>query len=174
GRRWKRRERRLRLPQSGGAPRGEGVPGVVASWILPFRSRLFLASRAEEARPLSDDDISYRSPAAIAGFSFASVDLQSIGEGARAAFGIAVIAEGGAASVDRIVKHDAREVGDSSDLVGLDPAGASSRPDARMEEDFGCVDIADAGHDFLIHQEILDGHPASPRPAREVFGVELG
>src|SRR5208282_1275668 len=42
------------------------------------------------------------------------------------------------------------------------------------EQGLAGVDIADPGHDALVHDQVLDCHAAAASAPKQIFGVEVG
>ena len=66
-----------------------------------------------------------------------------------------------------------RRVDEPQDVVVAKSRGAAERADARDEQDFGSKDVADAGDDALIEQDVTDRlASACANPADGLVAIE--
>src|SRR5690242_15607900 len=94
--------------------------------------------------------------AASARLAGSFVDAQLQAEISGVAFGIDEIAQRGAANANGILKHVLDGAGELFELGRRYTVGGPTWRDSGQEQGFVGVDIADADHDFRIHDEMLD------------------
>ena len=76
------------------------------------------------------------------------------------------------AAADGFAQNLRRDRGDSFDLGAGDFAATAGGAYTCAKKNLGGVDIADPGHDTLIHQEVFDRGGASARSVPEIIGGE--
>lgn len=115
---------------------------------------------------LGDDDALNRFAATGAGCTCASVDLVPVLETAFAPVAVDVVGDGGAARFDGFVQDGVDGVVKFVELLRAEMGGDGVGVDARGEEAFVGVDVAESAEYFLIEQQRLDAFA----PAAEVRG----
>src|SRR5579885_2301668 len=135
-------------------------------------SSLALTAGTVEAGALAQQLALDRRAAHEASLPFAAVDLQTGGESSRLAARVAIVAESRTAAADRLGQDTLGMDHDALGLCARNPAGGAARTHPRPEQNLAGVDVADARHHVLIHQEIFDRHAPAARLFEKVLGAE--
>src|SRR5262247_1247488 len=131
------------------------------------RGRSALTAGAVEARPGALEDPPDRPPAHPAGHSCPVVDEVLALKVPGRAIGVHEVAERTAASGQRVGERGPHRLGESLAATEGEAAGCRPGVDPRAEQALVRVDVPNAGHESMVHQELLDGNAP---PARR--GVE--
>src|ERR1700683_3199842 len=115
-----------------------------------------LAFRAIETRALAHDHVPDRRRACVARFSLAAVHAEPRGESARLSARIPVAAKRRPVAADRGAQNHRHTGRDFFELAPRNASGPPRRTHSGAKQNFGRVNIADAGDDSLIHDQVLD------------------
>ena len=114
--------------------------------------------------------------AGAAGLAGALVDVEAVLETAGQAVDVAVafVFGGGAAAFDTFGEDLADGVIEAVAHGSSEAGGAASGPEAGAEADLVGVDLADAGDDVLVHEDVLQLGSAAGEGFADVVGGEVG
>src|ERR1700678_135154 len=132
-----------------------------------------LAFRAIETRALAHDHVPDRRRACVARFSLAAVHAEPRGESARLSARIPVAAKRRPVAADRGAQNHRHTGRDFFELAPRNASGPPRRTHSGAKQNFGRVNIADAGDDSLIHDQVLDRRGPSARLRRKIVRVEF-
>src|SRR5579863_5253423 len=110
--------------------------------------------------------------AAPAGSALALVDVQALAEVARGAVRPEVVTQRRAAGADRKLEHGAHRAHQARGFRARERRGAPLRLQARAEQRFARVDVADPDHEMAVHQELLQRHAPPAADAPQVVRIE--
>src|SRR5690606_3524864 len=125
-----------------------------------------LAARTVVGRALALADRAYRTAAAAAGFTLPAVHEIALLEVAKAAVGMAPVAQAAATRFDRLPQRFLNGRHQNGVTLQADFPRRRPRVDACPKQRLVGVDVADAGDDAAVHQCFLD---ACAPPAREAI-----
>lgn len=122
---------------------------------------------------LADNFSADRRLAAETGLTFTVVDQQVLGEIAWIAVSVVKILKRCAATADGALQDILNGCAKRFVSYRGDSAGSTRRVDARHKQCLGSVDIADADHDFSVHDEIFHGSLAASREGPQQLSGEF-
>src|SRR5580704_5437006 len=133
---------------------------------------LLLAARAIVSGALALRERLHRRAATPAGLALALVDVEALADVTRRTVGPEVVAQRRAACADREFQHRAHRAYQARRLRTRERRGAPLRLQARAEQRFTGVDIADPDHQVAVHEELLEGDPPPAAGTPQVVRIE--
>src|SRR5690606_35418542 len=132
-----------------------------------------LTATTEHARPLPQANLAQTCPATLAELPTTTIDEQFLLEVARLAVAADEIAQGGASALDGLGENLPDRLGELQVACPGNGPGGTTRIDAGGEQRFASVDVADAHHHGVVHDERLDRHAAPARQAKQPVTIEI-
>jgi hypothetical protein len=87
---------------------------------------------------------------------------------------IHVVSQRRAALPDGLIERFANRGNEIAQSQRTGPPGCAAGINASPKQSFAGIDITDANNDSLVHDERLDGYPATTRNAGKVVATEIG
>jgi hypothetical protein len=146
-----------------------GLFPEAAGWRRHAAARARLALGAKVAAASGDDQALDGPAASAARFAGALVNAKLGKEISGPAFDVNVIPKAGALEFDGALEHFLNGAEQGAGLARVEPAGRGERVQARQEESFVRIDIAQASQLLLIHQPTLDGPTAVTESRKKLW-----
>ncbi len=118
------------------------------------------------------DNASHHPAAARAGLALPPVDPEIVLEIARLPVGADVVPQRRTAGVDRLLEHRSDRLRQPGAAPRAEGAGPPPRRDAGPEQRLAGVDVADADHQALVEEGVLDAAVPAPQQGFETAAVE--
>src|SRR3546814_703841 len=136
-------------------------------------SRSTLAASAIHAGALTEANLTQRAAAVLAEFAGPPVDEQLLLKIAGLAIAADEIAQGRAATLDGHRQYPPDFLAQFQVTRSRDAPGRPPRIDPGGEQCLARIDVADAHHYRVVHDERLDRHAAATRPPIQTVTVEI-